>query len=108
MAKLTPCKRCRRHCRVSEAACPFCGARRLAIGAGAIAFATLAVGWSGDAAADPTHDSGANPEAVSSDAEAPDADAAPSITDRERYGMQPISLYGVPPGPALRLLVIKD
>ena len=85
MSSLISCSACQRHCLSHEAACPFCGARRLAVGAGIIAFAALGVGWSGDAGPD------ARPQAP--DATSPDG-KAPTMPPIEH---QPIPLYGVPP-----------
>ena len=103
MTKLTPCRGCKRHCRVSEVACPFCGARRLAIGASAVVFAALAVGWSGEAEADAALDAGAAPDAMTTDAGTSDDDGAAAeelrrerLMDEERHV---VPLYGVPPSP---------
>jgi hypothetical protein len=100
MAKLTPCRGCKRHCRVSETACPFCGARRLAIGASVVVFATLGVGWGGDAAADASRDAGATPEKMAPDVNAPDGGDAGNVGNGWDRGEQgAIAIYGTPPSP---------
>ncbi|MEO7112362.1 MAG: hypothetical protein ABI183_18095 [Polyangiaceae bacterium] len=100
MAKLTPCRGCKRHCRVSEKACPFCGARRLAIGASVVVFATLGVGW-GDASADVSRDAGTNANAATTDAGPDDDGAAAEELRREELleQRQVVPLYGTPPSP---------
>jgi len=101
--KLAPCKRCRRHCRVNETSCPFCGARRLAIGASAVVFAALAVGWSGNAEADAPHDAAAAPDATATDAGTPDdpdgAAAEELRREQQEASRHMVPLYGVPPSP---------
>jgi hypothetical protein len=100
MTKLIPCRGCKRHCRTSETACPFCGARRLAIGAGVVVFGALAVGWTGDASADASRDAGAIPEAIAPDADSPDGGLDSGFNDDWSRGQsRPIAIYGTPPSP---------
>lgn len=115
MLTLTPCRSCHRHCRISEKSCPFCGVRRVALGAGAIAIATLAIACDGQAAKTPdtnvtlpqpttSASASASPTTVDAGAEDPDLYRAASM-----YGAPPVDttpppkpnrnapMYGMPP-----------
>ena len=100
MDRLLPCHGCSRHRRTSERACPFCGSKRLALGAGVIVFAALGVGWSGDAGPD------ASTAPAPTDAAGPPRGRGPVDASLEPRGRQPgsgydnvIPVYGVPPQP---------
>jgi hypothetical protein len=94
---LVPCSACRRHLKTSESSCPFCGARRLAIGAGIVALASLGVGWVSDGGASSSVTSN-SPDASST---TPTNDAADGgAPPREHYNVQPV--YGTPVPPSER------
>ena len=101
MGRLIPCESCHRHRRAAEAACPFCGARRLAACAGIVAFAALGIGWKEPRVSD-ARAPDAGPEAhpaPKASAPAGAEDAAATGERREAVGGNVIPLYGAPPGP---------
>jgi hypothetical protein len=96
MSSLLPCSDCSRHRRQSEKACPFCGSRRLVVGAGVIVLAALGVGWAGDAGTDAT-----SAPAASSPKEPTPVDASADATGRNPWRQEHnvIAIYGAPPQP---------
>ena len=103
MARLVPCASCHRHRRASDAACPFCGARHLALRAGLVAFAALGIGWNQAGARD-ARDPDARSETYAPPGASVPVDGGADAADigerrREADLGNVIPLYGVPPGP---------